>query len=176
MTTPTVPFYPITHDDGLDIVTALNGILGALNIPTRIIAEEFDSTVAYAVGDYCIYNGTLYRFTSAHSAGAWNSSHVTAVVVGDELKLKVSNSAFDARAPFIVSGNISQGSSATFTDARINSEHWRIPKNGGVEFGTPSNVTSRVLWSTNITNHTVTLTGTFAGATTVAMEFHWYQT
>ena len=85
MTTPTVPFYPITHDDGLDIVTALNGILSALDIPTRIIAEEFDSTVAYAIGDYCIYNGTLYRFTSAHSAGAWDVSDVTAVTVTDEL-------------------------------------------------------------------------------------------
>ncbi len=85
MTTPTIPYYPITHDDGLDIVSALNNILGALNIPTRIIAEDFDSTQTYAVGDYCIYNGTLYRFTSAHSAGAWDVSDVTAVTVTDEL-------------------------------------------------------------------------------------------
>lgn len=49
-------------------------------------ANEFSTSTAYAVGAYCYYNGTLYRFTSAHSAGAWNSGHVTAVLVTDELK------------------------------------------------------------------------------------------
>tara|TARA_R110000851_G_scaffold220399_6_gene373164 strand:- start:1042 stop:2250 length:1209 start_codon:yes stop_codon:yes gene_type:complete len=31
----------------------------------------FDTTVVYAVGDYVIYSDELWRFTSAHSAGAW---------------------------------------------------------------------------------------------------------
>ena len=40
------------------------------------IADEFSTSKAYAAGERCYYQGNLYRFTSAHSAGAWNSSHV----------------------------------------------------------------------------------------------------
>lgn len=38
----------------------------------------FDPTHTYAIGDKCIYNGTLYRFTSAHT-GAWTGSDVATV-------------------------------------------------------------------------------------------------
>ena len=63
-----------------------NGTLKTFNIlDESIIAEDFDSTQAYAVGEYCFNGNTLYRFTSAHSAGAWNSNEVTAVAVCDEL-------------------------------------------------------------------------------------------
>ncbi len=48
-------------------------------------AETFSASSAYAVGDYCIYEGTLYRFTAAHSAGAWDSTHVTAASVAEDL-------------------------------------------------------------------------------------------
>ena len=53
---------------------------------TSIIAEDFDITKSYAVGDYVIYDGDLYIFISAHAAGAWNSAHVSATDVGDELE------------------------------------------------------------------------------------------
>ena len=57
--------------------------LGAVS--TTDIAPTFSTSNAYAVGDYVFYSGTLYRFTSAHSAGAWNASHVTAVALGDDV-------------------------------------------------------------------------------------------
>ena len=79
-----------------------------------------------------------------------------------------------AHEPFQVTGNVSAGSSVTFTDSRINSDHWRIPK-GGIYFGTGANVTTGVHWVTNPTNHTVTLEATFAGATTVALDMIWFQ-
>lgn len=40
------------------------------------IANEFSATKNYAVGDFCYYQGDLYRFIVAHSAGAWNGDHV----------------------------------------------------------------------------------------------------
>lgn len=43
------------------------------------VAAEFSTSVSYAVNDLCLYGGVLYRFTSAHSAGAWNTNHVAAV-------------------------------------------------------------------------------------------------
>ena len=42
-------------------------------------AREFSSSTAYAKGDLCLYGGILYRFTSAHSAGAWTGSDAEAV-------------------------------------------------------------------------------------------------
>lgn len=44
-----------------------------------ILAPEFNTTTAYGVGDYVIYDGSLYRFTSAHSVGAWNNSQVVEI-------------------------------------------------------------------------------------------------
>ena len=43
------------------------------------VAENFKTTKAYVVDDLVLYDGVLYVFVSAHSAGAWNSSHVRAV-------------------------------------------------------------------------------------------------
>lgn len=48
------------------------------------LAEAFDSSTTYAVGDYCTYGGKLYKFTSAHS-GAWSSGDVSEVTVTDDL-------------------------------------------------------------------------------------------
>jgi len=49
-------------------------------------AAEFSTSQNYAIGDYCLYDGVLYRFTSAHNAGTWNSSHVIQVNITNELK------------------------------------------------------------------------------------------
>lgn len=49
------------------------------------LASDFFTSTAYAVGDYVRYNGSIYRFTSAHAAGAWNASHVTQVTAMEEV-------------------------------------------------------------------------------------------
>ena len=41
-------------------------------------AREFSSSTAYASGDFVLYEGMLYKFTAAHSAGAWTGSDVAA--------------------------------------------------------------------------------------------------
>ena len=41
-----------------------------------ILTDDFVTNKSYAVGELCLYQGLEYRFTSAHSAGAWNSSQV----------------------------------------------------------------------------------------------------
>lgn len=48
-------------------------------------AGQFSTSTAYAVGQYVYYDKKLYRFTTAHAAGAWNASHVTEVTVTSEL-------------------------------------------------------------------------------------------
>lgn len=49
------------------------------------LAPAFSASTAYAAGQYVTYDSGLYRFTSYHAAGAWNSSHVTAVNLGGEI-------------------------------------------------------------------------------------------
>jgi lysophospholipase L1-like esterase len=59
---------------------------------TANFASEFSASTTYAIGDYCIHEGTLYRFTSAHT-GAWSASDVEATNVGyevDDLKSDIS--------------------------------------------------------------------------------------
>lgn len=65
----------------------IDGIIYA--IPTGVdtsdlIAVEYDSTDSYAAGDYCIYQGDLYRCT-ASTTGSWDSSKWSQTVVMDEV-------------------------------------------------------------------------------------------
>ena len=53
---------------------------------TVLLAAAFDTAINYAIGDYCIYNGGLYRFVLSHSAGAWNDSQVTQITMSDDVK------------------------------------------------------------------------------------------
>lgn len=48
------------------------------------IAEQFSASASYEIGDYCLYNGTLYKATAAHT-GEWNDSDFSVVTVGEEL-------------------------------------------------------------------------------------------
>lgn len=79
-------------------------------------AREFSTSTAYAKGALVLKDGNLYRFTSAHSAGAWNSSQVEAVDSSTaELTLYVSGyyrataaAAYGARisfTPSLISGD-----------------------------------------------------------------------
>lgn len=61
-------------------------------VETSDIAEDYDSTKTYSVGDYVFYTptgatrGYLYRFIANHAVGAWNANEVTQVTVTDEIK------------------------------------------------------------------------------------------
>ena len=66
---------------------------------------------------------------------------------------------------FTIDASISAGTTVTITDSRINPV-CHVDK-GASYFGTPRYVNGPVTWSVDGTNHTVTLSGTFTGATTV---------
>lgn len=60
-----------------------------------LLANEFSAESTYSVGDYVIYNGTLYRCVSDIStAGAWNSSYWTSVKVANDFASKNANNTF----------------------------------------------------------------------------------
>lgn len=50
------------------------------------LADAYDETETYAVGDYVIYGGDLYKCTTAIStAEEWNSTHWTPCLITDEM-------------------------------------------------------------------------------------------
>jgi hypothetical protein len=50
-----------------------------------IVSDAFDSETSYDIGDYCIYEGILYKCTTAHT-GAWNAADFSATTIAEELK------------------------------------------------------------------------------------------
>jgi hypothetical protein len=69
------------HND--DLVTAINEVDGFVvenNLLWDLLfdsANFFSTSKNYKVGDYTIYEHLLYKCTTAHSAGEWNSAHFT---------------------------------------------------------------------------------------------------
>ena len=53
-------------------------------LETNIVALEYDTTVSYTVGRYCVYENNLYRCTTA-TTGSWDSTAWVKVVISDEI-------------------------------------------------------------------------------------------
>lgn len=60
-----------------------------------IIAEEFDDTKDYKVGDKVIKDKKYYVFTSDHDAGAWDSSDVDETNVSEEIPIGLTDEDMD---------------------------------------------------------------------------------
>lgn len=50
-----------------------------------MIADDFSVSEAYEAGEYVIYNGSLYRFETAHAAGAWVGTDAQEVSLADDV-------------------------------------------------------------------------------------------
>lgn len=68
-------------------VNEVKGIADDAQDLAENISDEYSSTSAYAKGDYCIHNNTLYKCTTAIGSGGetWNASHWSATKCDDEL-------------------------------------------------------------------------------------------
>lgn len=61
------------------LATSLNNIENGISGLYAMLFDElseFSSSTTYNIGDYTIYQNTLYKCTTSHS-GAWNSTHFT---------------------------------------------------------------------------------------------------
>ena len=77
----------------------------------------------------------------------------------------------DSHDDFKITGTVSS-SGYTLTDSRINDEHWEVD---WIQFLTPSHVLTVGDWTTDIVNHTLTLSATYSGSTKVIVNMHWVQ-
>ena len=85
---------------------------------------------------------------------------------------KIADTAYvNSHDDFKITGTVSSGG-YTLTDARIDNSHWEVD---WIYFETPSNVTTRVHWVTDTTNHQVSLGATYTGSTNVVVNMHWVQ-
>ena len=95
------------------------------------LAPTFSTSTAYSAGDYVLYNGTLYRFNSAHAAGAWTGSDATAVKMGPEVsELKSDKADKDGTYSSLTAGNL-----ATEDGANNNTPYLFRASGGGVRVG-----------------------------------------
>ena len=70
--------YVRTHNDYTDTLKTLTE-----NTPTAI-ADEYDATATYSVGDFCVHDGLLYQCNTAiATAESWNSGHWTQITVAE---------------------------------------------------------------------------------------------
>jgi len=103
----------------------LNGLGHFKDRENAMIAEDFSASKAYAAGDYCYYNGTLYKFKTAHAAGAWTTSDVEAAkLAGDVSSLKESINKLNASALIVeeasgIVANIKDGTNTAVNELSI---------------------------------------------------------
>lgn len=85
-----------TVDPGSEINLDVTDLINRINTATAsvpadytallaTIAPTFSASTGYASGEYVWYNGTLYRFTADHAAGAWTGTDATASVIGEDV-------------------------------------------------------------------------------------------
>lgn len=67
------------------LTSAIKNLADASYPQQSAIADQYDSTATYAVGDYCIKDGFLYKCTTAiATAEAWTSGHWESTAVTEE--------------------------------------------------------------------------------------------
>lgn len=77
---------------------------------TGYIADPYDATKTYAVGDYVIYNGKLYRCNTAiYTAETWTAAHWTETQMTDDVADLKSALTLGNNGEMTISGSFSYG-------------------------------------------------------------------
>jgi hypothetical protein len=100
------------------------------------VANQYSASSTYDVGDYAIYNGTLYRCTTAiTTAESWTASHWTAAVIGDDFaNLKTEYSMTKAIAGVRWFNGYYQSSDNAYVSSTYYKMSNAIPCEGGDKF------------------------------------------
>jgi len=88
-------------------VNEVKGIADDAQDLAENISDEYSSSSAYAKGDYCIHNNTLYKCTTAIGSGgeAWNASHWSATKCDDELS-ELKGTLDDTKHDILIKDNV----------------------------------------------------------------------
>lgn len=80
-------------------------------------ADAYDESRSYAVGDYCLHDGTLHRCTTATAGEAWNAAHWAATTLAAEFRALYT--ALAGKAPLIHAARHASGGADPITPAAI---------------------------------------------------------
>lgn len=84
-----------------DLETESTTLIGGINeLHDSIGADAYDDTASYTVGQYCIYNNTLYR-CKANTTGAFDPSKWKATTIANEIPFLGNEVVLSASEPFI---------------------------------------------------------------------------
>lgn len=90
-----------------EILSTYDAMIAATAAANGAIAATYSSSSTYAVGDYCIHDGGLYRCTTAITTGeAWTAAHWTAAKIGPDLATEAATRAAadsDLKSAFVQS-------------------------------------------------------------------------
>lgn len=122
-------------------------------------APTFSSSTAYSAGDYVMYNGTQYRFTANHAAGAWTGSDAVAEPISPvvaDLKTQISKAfafnLFNEEDNSFISNHY-YDTNGTLQSSQVYSVSNLIPVNGGetlvATYSSSAGLTNARLWTAN---------------------------
>ena len=161
------------------------GVKTALDAKTNlsVVADNYDATSTYALGDYVIYDGALYECTTAIStAEAWNSSHWTLKDVAELISENVPNLSnyVDLTSSQTISGsktfsaNINANGGITIPANKIidmyaNNTKIRMAYSSGIEFPDTYWGYTKVIGLDNNTNKNLLINATSANGVGISM-------
>ena len=109
-----------------DIEESIDDVDARADLLAADLADEFDATAAYEIGDVVKYEDVLYKFNTAHAAGAWTGSDVDAVTVVDlvdaadtaidNVDNRVDSVVADLAPAFVAANAYSEGDIVTYED------------------------------------------------------------
>lgn len=118
----------------------------AVKTSAQSIAPAFSTTKAYAINDIVSYNGKVYKFKSAHPAGAWNSGHVdevqttsvfsTTEQTASSISAYVTNNAYTKQSGITIDANgvaITGSKYITLDSGYVKASGWTF-SNGGLSY------------------------------------------
>lgn len=120
-----LPSYDDIEDMYQEMESAVESAQQAASFVTSIVASAYSTSVMYSVGDYCTYEGAMYRCT-AETDGAFDPADWEAVKVGTEF-LNVNAEIDDLKSALITNPVIVE--SATSTGWRLNQTDGLCTKN-----------------------------------------------
>lgn len=74
--------YTYSYDVAGNFVN-VDGIEDEIKAVAAMISGDFDETEAYSAGDVVVYDGKLYKFKAAHTAGVWDATEADETTVAE---------------------------------------------------------------------------------------------
>lgn len=136
-----------------------------ISLLSTSIGPEFETTKAYKAGDLVLYQCHLHRFKTAHSAGAWNNSHVDPVSVTELIKEATDGVVYTGTSPINVSGSVISHANSGVTAASKGDTANQTPGFGST-FKVPSGTVNATGHLTAFAEHTVKIPNTQATTST----------